>query len=79
MPAGGERAGLGLAVADDAGDDQVGVVERRAEGVAEAVAELAPLVDRARRLGRDVAGDAAGERELREEPLQARLVRAMFG
>jgi hypothetical protein len=36
VPAGGERAGLGLAVADDAGDDQVGIVERRAEGVAEA-------------------------------------------
>ena len=58
MPAGGQRSGLGLAVADDAGDDQVGVVERRAEGVAEAVAELAPLVDRARGLGGDVAGDA---------------------
>ena len=33
MPAGRERAGLGLAVADDAGDDQIGVVERGAEGV----------------------------------------------
>ena len=34
VPARGQRAGLGLAVADDAGDDQVGVVERGAEGVA---------------------------------------------
>ena len=33
MPAGRERAGLSLAVADDAGDDQIGVVERGAEGV----------------------------------------------
>ena len=40
--------GLGLAVADHAGDEQVGVVERRAEGVDERVAELAALVDRAR-------------------------------
>ena len=48
MPGGGQRAGLGFAVADDAGDDQVGIVERRAEGVAEAVAQLATLVNRAR-------------------------------
>ena len=48
VPAGGERAGLGLAVADDAGDDQVGVVERGAVGVRQRVAELAALVDRAR-------------------------------
>ena len=34
----------------------------------EDVAELAALVDRAGRLGRDVAGDAAGEGELAEEP-----------
>ena len=76
VPAGGQRAGLGLAVADDAGDDQVRVVERRAEGMAQAVAELAPLVDRARCLGRGVAGDAARERELLEEPLHARHVLA---
>ena len=48
MPRGGQRAGLRLAVADDAGDDQIGVVERGAEGVAERVAELAAFVDRAR-------------------------------
>ena len=59
VPARGQRAGLGLAVADDAGDDQIGVVERGPEGVAEAVAQLAPFVDRARRLRRDVAGNAA--------------------
>jgi len=74
VPARGERAGLGLAVADDAADRQPGVVERRAVGVRERVAELAALVDRARRLGRGVARDAAGERELAEERLQARLV-----
>ena len=74
MPAGGERAGLGLAVADDAGDEQVRVVEHRAVGVRERVAELAALVDRARRLGRDVARDPAGERELAEQPLHALLV-----
>ena len=55
MPAGGERSGLGLAVADDAADEEIGVVERGAVGVGERVAELAALVDRAGRLGRDVA------------------------
>ena len=74
MPARRQRPGLGLAVADDAGDDQVGIVERRAVGVRQRVAELAALVDRARRLRRDVARDAAGEGELGEEPLHPLLV-----
>ena len=51
VPAVGERAGLGLAVADHAGDDQVGIVEGRAVGVRQRVAELAAFVDRAGRLG----------------------------
>ena len=71
MPAGGERAGLGLAVADDAGDDQVGVVEGGPVGVAQGVAELAALVDAAGRLRGDVRRDAAREAELLEQPLHA--------
>src|SRR5262249_40667158 len=63
-PAGGEWPGLGLAVADDAGDDQVRVVEGGAVGGAEGVAELAALVDAAGRLRGDVARDAAGKAEL---------------
>jgi len=38
VPTRGQRAGLGLAVADDAGDDQVGGVKGGAEGVELAVA-----------------------------------------
>ena len=74
VPAGRERTGLRLAVAHDAADEQVGVVERRSVGVDQRVAQLAALVDRARRLGRDVARDAAGEGELPEQPAQALLV-----
>ena len=74
VPARGQRSGLRLAVADDAADEQVRVVEHRAVGVHERVAQLAALVDRPRRLGRDVAGDAAGERELAEQHAHARLV-----
>jgi hypothetical protein len=79
VPARRQRPGLGLAVADDAADEQVGVVERRAVGVRERVAELAALVDRARRLGRDVARDAARERELPEQPRMPVLVAADVG
>ena len=74
MPARRQRPGLGLAVADDAGDDEVRVVEGRAIGVRQRVAEFAALVDRARRLRRDMARNAAGERELVEEPLHPLLV-----
>ena len=74
MPARRERPGLGLAVADDAGDEEIGVVERRPERVRQRIAELAALVDRAGRLRRDVGGDAARERELAKERAQPVLV-----
>ncbi len=69
VPAGGQRAGLGLAVADDARHHEVGVVQGGAVGVGQGVAQLTPLVDRSGRLGRGVAGDAARERELLEQRL----------
>ena len=71
VPRGGERAGLGLAVTDNTGGDQAGVIHHGAEGVRERVAQLAALVDGARRLGRDMARDAAGERKLLEQALHA--------
>ncbi len=71
MPARGQRAGFRLAVADDAGDDQVGIVERRAVGMGEGIAELASFVDRARNVRRYVAGNAVGPGELPEEPMQS--------
>ena len=74
LPRTGERPGLRLAVADDAGDDEVGVVERGAERVHQRVAELAALVDGAGRRHADVARDAAGRRELPEQSLHARTV-----
>ena len=49
VPARRQRAGLGLAVADDRRDDQVRVVERGPAGVRQDVAEFAALVDRAGR------------------------------
>ncbi|PQM46103.1 hypothetical protein C1Y40_03724 [Mycobacterium talmoniae] len=67
MPAGGQRPGFGLPVADDAGHHQIRVVERRPVGVHQGIAQLAALMDRPRGLGGDVAGDTAGKRELAEQ------------
>src|SRR5215813_3242594 len=79
VPRGGERPGLGLAVADDARDDEIRIVERRAIGMRQAVTELAAFVDRPRRLRRDVRPDVSGKRaspaELLTPPLHDALVR----
>jgi hypothetical protein len=56
VPAGGQRAGFGLPVADDAEGDQVGVVQNRAESVEEHVPEFAALVERPGGLRCAVAG-----------------------
>ena len=48
VPARRERPGLGLAVADDAADEEIGVVECRTVGVGQRVPELTTLVDRTR-------------------------------
>jgi hypothetical protein len=79
MPGGGQRAGLRLAVADHAGDDQGRIVEHRPEGMAERIAQLAAFVDRARAIRGGVAGNAAGKGELLEEPLQPGLILADGG
>ena len=67
MPTRRQRPRLRLTVPDDGGHEQVRVVERGTVRVRQCVAELATLMDRARRLRRDMAGDAAGERELTEQ------------
>ena len=46
MPAGCQRTGLVLAVADHACHHQVRIVESRAVGVHQGIAELTALVDR---------------------------------
>ncbi len=74
-----ERTGLGFAVADDARDDQIGVVERGAERVHERVAELAAFVDRPWGRRADVARDAPRRRELAEETQDAVLVLGDLG
>ncbi len=69
-----ERPGLGLAIAYHAGHNQIGIVEGRAVRVHQRVAQLAALVDGARRLRSHVTGNAVGPAELPEQPLDAVLV-----
>jgi hypothetical protein len=71
LPRALERAGLRLAIADDRHRDQRRIVEHRAERVGQDVAELAALVNRARRRRADVARHAARRRELAEQPVDA--------
>ena len=79
LPAGGQRAGLGLTIADDAGNEQARVVHDRAIGVGQGVTQLATLVDGARGFRSEVGGDAARVGELAEELLQASLILGNVG
>jgi hypothetical protein len=69
-----ERSGFGLAVADDAGHREIGVVEDRAECMAERIPQLAAFMDAAGRFRCDVTRNTAGKRELPEENLQSGFV-----
>ncbi len=71
VPSGGERAGLGFAVADDAGRDQAWIVEHRAISMRKRIAEFAALMDRARRIGRRMARNSARKGKLPEEAAHA--------
>ena len=71
MPARGQRAGLGLAITHDASHDEVWVVERRAIGMGQRIAQLATFMNRSRHLGRHVARDALRPGELAKQPMQA--------
>ena len=79
MPCGGQWAGLGFAVADDAGDDQLGIVKRCPEGMADRIPQLAALMNRPRRLRRNVTGNPSGEGELLEQLLEPGLILADVG
>ncbi|MBV6517660.1 MAG: hypothetical protein HCAMLNBO_00226 [Candidatus Brocadia fulgida] len=67
MPRGSKRSGLRLAVTHHAGDDEIGVIERHAIGMGEAVAELSAFMDGTGSFRGDVAPDMAGEGELLEK------------
>src|SRR5467141_1830633 len=74
MPTAGQRPGLGLAIADNAGYEQVGIVECGAVSMRERIAKLATFVNRARSLGRCMTRNAAGKGELLKKPFDASLI-----
>src|SRR5579863_5251048 len=76
LPCGRQRASFRFTVADDAGDDELGIVERRPEGMAKRVPQLAAFVNRPRRRRRNMARNPAGKRELREQLFQPGFVLA---
>ena len=74
LPCGRQGARFRFTVADDAGDDQIGIVERGPEGMAERVPQFAAFVNRPRRRRRNMAGNPAGKRELLEQLFQPGFV-----
>jgi hypothetical protein len=71
VPAGRAGARFRFTVTHHARHDQVGIVEGRAVGVEQRVAQLAALVNGPRCLRRDMTGNPVGPGELAEEPLDA--------
>ena len=57
VPTRGKRARFRLTIADDAGDDQIRIVESSAIGMEEGIAEFAAFMDRAGSFRRHMAGD----------------------
>src|SRR5262245_61830938 len=71
MPARRQRSGLRFTIADDAGHDQIRIVERRSKSVAQRVAELTTFVNAAGSFGSHVTGNAARKTELLEQPFHS--------
>ena len=74
LPCCRQGARLCLAIADDARDDQLRVIERRAEGMAERIAEFAAFMDGPGGRRRHVTRNAAGKRELLEQLFQSGFI-----
>src|ERR1041385_6651700 len=74
MPACGQGASLRFSIADDAGYQQIRIIERGAKSVGQCIAQLPAFMNRAGCFGRDMAGNPARKRELFEELLHSRFV-----
>src|SRR5690348_15529488 len=69
-----ERARFRFAVANDAGRDQVGIVQHGAEGMGQGITQFATFVDRTWCLWRRMAWYSAWKGELPEKPAQTGFV-----
>ena len=79
VPARRQGTGLRLSISNHTGHDQVGIVKRCSKGVRQRIPQLAPFVDRTRRFGGHMTRNAAGKRELFEQPLHPRSVLCDMG
>ena len=70
MPRCRQRSSFRFSIANDAGDNQIGVIECRTIGVAERIPEFAPFMNASWRFRRDMAGNPSGKAELFKQPLQ---------
>ena len=67
VPGGSERGGFGFAIADDAGNDEIGIVKGGAVRMQQRVAEFAAFIDRSGNIGSIMRGNAVGPGELAKE------------
>lgn len=79
VPRGCQRAGLRLAVTDNHGCDQVGVIQHRTEAVRQRITQFTALVDGARGLRGNVAGNAAGNENCLNRRFMPSVSSLMFG
>ena len=74
LPSAFERRGFRFAIADHARDNQIGIVERRAERMHQRIAELAAFVDRAGHVRTRMTRHSARRRELAKQQPHALTV-----
>src|ERR1039458_10348161 len=75
LPAAFQWAGFGLPIPDDAGDDQVWIVESRAKGMHKRVAEFSALVHGVRDVRSAVTRHPAWRREFAKHKPHSVLIR----
>src|ERR1700730_9359907 len=71
VPTGSESAGFRFAVANDAPEYQIRIIEGGAIGMCQRITEFATFMDRAGRLRGDVAGNPVRPGKLAKQPLQS--------
>ena len=77
MPRRSQRPGLRLTVPHDDRNNQIRIIERRAKPMRQAIPQLAPFMDRPRRLRRAMASNPTRKRKLLEELLHPRNIFAL--
>ena len=77
MPGGCKRTGLGLAVSDCHGNDEVRIIERCPVGVRDGISKFPTFMNRTWGLRCAVRTDPSGEGKLLEELEHARFVSAL--